>query len=250
MKVFKNNLIKNIKRFNSYTKHEIEKKYTENNTKPDTENNTKPATKIVDKKKNTKPDTKLDKDLATSDEIEKHITDKQKTIKNRYKSLLEIKKIIKNNIHLVYKALRKLPNESQPKIIVLVRLNTLLNDSINVIWREIYERNNKVLEKIDIDKLRNVDTFMNQLNIVTNNKKQLLKTVIVKLNRTISDIKTKSKLDDVYNFNDKDKLFMINNDLDKYMKILKKYLGNLKQDLKAISIGQVESHIVLIKLLK
>ena len=89
------------------------------------------------------------------------------------------------------------------------------------------------------------------MNIVINNKKQLLKTlVIVKLNRIISDIKTKSKIDDVYNFNDKDKLFMINNDLDKYMKILKKYLGNLKQDLKTISIGQVESHIALMKLLK
>ena len=77
MKVFKNNLIKNIKKFNSYTKHEIEKKYTENNTEPDT--------KIVDKKKNTKPDTKLDKDLATNYEIKKHIIDKQKIIKKDMK---------------------------------------------------------------------------------------------------------------------------------------------------------------------
>ena len=81
MKVFKNNLIKSIEKYNSYIKHEIEKKYTENNTESDTENNTEPVTKIVDKKKNTKPDTKLDKDLATSDEIKKHIIDKQKIIK-------------------------------------------------------------------------------------------------------------------------------------------------------------------------
>ena len=80
MKVFKNNLIKRIEKYNSYIKHEIEKKYTENktksntenNTKSDTENNTEPVTKIDDKKKNTKPDTKLDKDLATIDEIKKH----------------------------------------------------------------------------------------------------------------------------------------------------------------------------------
>ena len=45
----------------------------------------------------------------------------------------------------------------------------------------------------------------------------MLKTLaIAKLNRIISDIKTKSKIDDLYNLNDKDKLFMINNDLDKY----------------------------------
>ena len=83
MKVFKNNLIKKIKKYNSYIKPEIEKKYTENNTKSDTENNTEPVTKIVDEKKNTKPDTKLDKDLATSDEIKKHIIDKQKIIKKK-----------------------------------------------------------------------------------------------------------------------------------------------------------------------
>ena len=83
MKVFKNNLIKRIKKYNSYIKHEIEKKYTENrtesDTESDTENNTEPVTKIVDKKKNTK----LDKDLATTDEVKKDIIDKQKIIKKK-----------------------------------------------------------------------------------------------------------------------------------------------------------------------
>ena len=79
----------------------------------------------------------------------------------------------------------------------------------------------------------------------------MLRTLIIpKLNNIVSDIKTKSKIDNIYNFNDKDKLFMINDDLDKYMKILKKYLGNIKQDLKTISIDQVESYIALMKLLK
>ena len=147
--------------------------------------------------------------------------------------------------------MKKLPNESQPKLIELSRLNTILNDPINVVWCEIYERDRKVFKKIDINKIKNVDTFIHQLNIVINNKKQLLKTlVIVKLNRIISDIKTKSKINNVYNFNDKDKLFMINDDLDKYIKILKKYLGNIKQDLKTISLNQDESHKDLMKLLK
>ena len=127
-------------------------------------------------------------------------------MKQRYKSLLEIKKTIKNNIELIYSALKKLPKESQPKLIELVRLDTILNDSINVIWREIYERDKKGLKKIDVNKIKNIDIFIHHLNIVINNKKQLLKTlVIVKLNRIISDIKTKSKIDNVYNFNDKDK---------------------------------------------
>ena len=78
-------------------------------------------------------------DLATIDEIKKDIIGKQKIIKKRYNSILEIKKTIQNNIDLVYNALKKLPNESQPKLIELVRLDTILNNSINVIWREIYE---------------------------------------------------------------------------------------------------------------
>ena len=89
MKVFKNNLVKRIENFNSYIKHETEKKYTKNNTKPDTENNTKPVIKIVVKKKNTNPDTnpdtkadtKPDNDLATNDEIKAYIIDKKKTNK-------------------------------------------------------------------------------------------------------------------------------------------------------------------------
>ena len=181
----------------------------------------------------------------------KNIIDKQKIIKKRFKSISEIKKTIKNNIDLVYNALKNLNNESQLKLIELVRLDSISNNSINVVWLEIYEIDRKVFKKFDTNKIKNVDTFIHQLNIVINNNKQLLKTlVIVKLNHIISDIKTKSKIDDVYNFNDKDKLFMINNNLDKYMKILKKYLENIKQDLKTISINQVESHATLMKLLK
>ena len=114
---------------------------------------------------------------------------------------------------------------------------------------EIYERDRKFFKKIDINKIKSVDTFICKRNIVINNKKQLLKTLIIaKLNCITSDINTKSKIKNVYNFNDKHNLFMINDDLDKYIKILKKYLGNIKQDLKTISIN--ESHEDLIKLLK
>ena len=166
IKVFKNNLVKRIETFNSLIRYETKKKYTENNTKPDSENNTEPVTKIDVKKKNTKPDIKL----ATSDDIKANLTDKQKLIKKRYKSLLETKKTIKNNIELIYSALKKLPNESQPKLIELVRLDTLLNDSINVIWREIYERDKKGIKRIDINKIKNIDVVIHQLNIVINNK--------------------------------------------------------------------------------
>ena len=163
-----------------------------------------------------------------------------------YKSLLEVK----NNIELIYRALKKLPKESQSKLTELVRLDTILNDSINVVWREIYERDEKGIKSIDLNKIKNVDGFIHQLKIIKNNKIVLLKTsVIVKLNFIISDIKEKSKTDDVCNYNDIDKLFMIHNDLDKYMKHLKKDIGSIKQILKRISANQTDSHQTLMKFL-
>ena len=78
----------------------------------------------------------------------------------------------------------------------------------------------------------------------------MLKTsVIVKLNIIISDIKNKWNVD-AYNYNDKDKLFMIDNDLDNYMKHLKRDLGSIKQNLKTISAYQTDSHKTLTRFLK
>ena len=77
MKVFKNNLVKRIEKFNLYIRYETEKEYTENKTEP--------VTKIVVKKKNTKPDY----DLVTNYEIKTYIIDKKANKK-------QIQKFIRN----------------------------------------------------------------------------------------------------------------------------------------------------------
>ena len=108
----------------------------------------------------------------------------------------------------------------------------------------------KVFKKIDINKIKNVDGFIDQLKNIIDNKTALLKTsVIVKLNCIISDLKEKSGMDDVYHFNDKDKLSMINNDLDKFMKHLKRDIGSIKTIIKTISANQTDSHQTLMNLL-
>ena len=79
----------------------------------------------------------------------------------------------------------------------------------------------------------------------------MFKTLVtVKLNRIISDIKEKSKIDDVYNFNDRDKILMIYNDLNKYIiNHLKKDMGSIKAILKTVSDNQIDSHKTLMELL-
>ena len=118
LKDFKSHIVKLINRFNLYIKQDTKKKDTKNNTEPDTnnntKNNTKPDTKNNTKKKdtknNTKPDiknnTKSNTKPDTNDDTRASIKNKQKSIKNRYKSLLETKKTNKNDIHSIYSALK------------------------------------------------------------------------------------------------------------------------------------------------
>ena len=77
----------------------------------------------------------------------------------------------------------------------------------------------------------------------------LTTTVIVKLNSIISDLKVKSGMDDIYDFNDNDKLSKIDNDLDHYMKHLKRDIASIKTFLKTISANLNHSHQILMNLL-
>ena len=53
-----------------------------------------------------------------------------------------------------------------------------------------WERERKVFKKIDLNKIKNVDGFIDQLINIINNQTVFLKTtVIVKLNCIISDLK-------------------------------------------------------------
>ena len=155
-----------IDKFLLYIKQETKKKATK---KKDIEKDTeKEHIKKVNDKNSVEEDT--NNKSPTNDNIKAHIKDKQKLIKQRFKSLLQTKKTIKNNIELIYSSLKRLPKEPQPKLIELIRLDTMSNDSINVVWREIYEREKKTFKRIDANKVKNVDDFIDKLINVINNK--------------------------------------------------------------------------------
>ena len=96
--------MKSIDKFNSYIKQNIKKKDIKKKDieKKDIEKKDTKKSIEHDAKNNNKPDI----ELATSDDIKAHIIDKQKLIKKRYKSLLETKKTVKNNIELINSALK------------------------------------------------------------------------------------------------------------------------------------------------
>ena len=252
IKDFRKAVIESIDKFLSYIKLETKKKGAEKKDiekkdieKKDTANGH--IEKVNDQKNSVEEDANNKTAIVG---IKALIKGEQKLIKQRFKSLLQTKKTIKNNIELMYSSLKRLPKESQPKLNELIRLDTISNDSINVAWREIYEKERKFFKKIDANKVKNVDGFIDQLINVINNKTVLLKpTVITKLNCIISYLKLKSGMDNIYNFDDIDKLSKINNDLDKYMKHLKRNIGSTKKNLKTISTNQTDSYQTLINLL-
>ena len=143
IKDFKKVAVESIDKFKSYIKLETKKKGIEKKDiqKKDIEkkDTAKEHVEKVNAKNNSVQHDANNKSSTNAD-IKTYIKDKQKLIKQRYKSLLETKKTIKNNIELIFSALKKLPNESQPKLTELIRLDTISNDSINIVWREIYER--------------------------------------------------------------------------------------------------------------
>ena len=47
-------------------------------------------------------------------------------------------------------------------------------------------------------------------------------------------------MDDIYNYSNKNKIFLIYNDLEKYTKHLERELGSIKQNLKTISAYQTD----------
>ena len=71
---------------------------------------------------------------------------------------------------MIYSSLKRLPKEPQRKLIGLIRLDTMSNDSINVVWCEIYERERETFKKIDANKVKNVYAFIDKLINVINNK--------------------------------------------------------------------------------
>ena len=114
IKDFQRGVIKSIDKFNSYIKLETKKKDIEKKDIEKKDIKKKDTAKEHIEKVNAKKSS-IEHDAnnkpATSADIKEHIIDKQKLIKKRYKSLLQTKKTIKNNIELIYSALKKLPKE-------------------------------------------------------------------------------------------------------------------------------------------
>ena len=120
-------------------------------TLPETKNMPETKTKYIDKAKTKYKD--KDKTKTIIDKV-----DNKKRLINRINiRLSKAKTNITNNIKSVFKAKCKLQdeiylNDTQLRLDELNRIDTIFNDTLNVVWYEIYEKNRKGSNMINIGK--------------------------------------------------------------------------------------------------
>ena len=84
--------------------------------------------------------------------------------------LSKAKTKVSNNIKSIYKGLSKLQNDDSWLRLELNKIDTILDDAINVVWYDIYGKNRKSSKIINIDKHKDIDGYVSKLTAIMNNK--------------------------------------------------------------------------------
>ena len=156
-------------------------------------------------------DNKLDK-IITQTRKKIKITPKNKnkyrnktmTMINNKKNLInkinirlsKAKTKVTNNIKSVYKAKCKLQdeiylNDTWLRLDELNRIDTIFDDTLNVVWYEIYGKNRKSSKIINIGKHKNIGKYVSKLEDIIINNIKLMSAMNMKITRTMCDIKIK-----------------------------------------------------------
>ena len=96
---------------------------------------------------------------------------------------------VSNNVKSIYKAMHELQDEicNDPwlQLAKLNKIKDILDDALNVIWYEIYEKNRISSNIIDIDKCNGIDGYVSKLTDMINIEMQLIN----KVGETINHVK-------------------------------------------------------------
>ena len=168
-----------------------------------------------------------DKDTASTEDTDNTITntstkDKDKTttkIKDKTKDILDkinkrIDTINKSNnllaklkdetskkIELVYEVMSELQdeiytNDSWLRLVELNKIDAIIDEELNAVWKKFYRKNRVNPEMIMIDKHKDIDGYVSKLTDIINNKIALLNRICVVIDHTMSEIKNETNMID------------------------------------------------------
>ena len=148
--------------------------------------------------------------------------------------LAKAKTKVTNNIKSVYKATCKLQDEiysdddSWLRLVELNKIDTILDDALNVVWYEIYGKNRKSSKMINIDKHKDINGYVSKLTDIINNKIKLTNVMSMRIGRVMCNIKNKTNMvnEKIHKVSeiDNDTLHLIDDTLDEIITYLIKGL--------------------------
>ena len=106
---------------------------------------------------------------------------------------------VTNNIKSVYKAKCKLQdeiylNDTWLRLDELNRIDTIFDDTLNVVWYEIYGKNRKSSKIINIGKHKNIGKYVSKLEDIIINNIKLMSAMNMKITCAMCDIKNKTNM--------------------------------------------------------
>ena len=106
---------------------------------------------------------------------------------------------LSNNVKSIYEAIHELENEiydDDPwlRLVELNKIKDMLDDLLNVIWYEIYEKNRISSNILNIDKYKDIDGYVSKLTDVRNNEVQLINKIGETINHIMHEINNKTNM--------------------------------------------------------
>ena len=99
----------------------------------------------------------------------------------------------------------------------MYKIDIIINDALNVVWNWICEEYRINIEKINIDKHKDIDGYVSKLTDVISNKVELVNRMCGAIDHVMSQIKNETNMIDekIHNVSemDNDTLYLINGKL-------------------------------------
>ena len=171
-----------------------------------------------------------DKTKTLDNTIIDKINSKVDLINKIDKILSEVNIKLTNNVKSIYEAMHEVQDEiyNDPWLwlVELNKIKDILDDALNVIWYEIYEKNRISSNIINIDKYNDIDGYVSKLTDVINNEIQLINKIGETINHIRHEINNKTNMVNEIihkaSVMDNDTLHLIDDKLDKIIRQTRK----------------------------
>ena len=139
--------------------------------------------KHKDKDKDTDKDKTIPKTKIEGKDMLDKINNKIITITTSTILAKIMDKLNNNKIKLIY--------DSRLRLVELNKIDAIIDDALNITWNMIHKKKKNRISsnKINIDKYKDIDGYVNKLTDVIDNKIELFNRVGDSIDHTISDIK-------------------------------------------------------------